>query len=146
MSANARKTIQWTPQQRAEQRAIREAFRDWHPGPEELIASGTATKLGLNVVHSPAQEVIKRLKAAREAAGLTLRDVSARCGIDSTVLERVENGETQNLTIDLLWRYAAAAGQRLVLSTKDVQDTRPVASRIERRVSKKTNGKKMRMA
>ena len=145
MSANARKTIQLTPQQRAEHRAIREAFRDWHPGPEELIASGAAAKLGLNVIHSPAQDVVRRLKAARKAAGLSLSDLATRCGIDQPALARLEKGDTQNLTLDLLWRYAAATGKRLLLSTKDVPDTRP-ASQTRRSPAKKTNGKKMRMA
>ena len=77
-----RKTIAWTPEQRAQHRVIRDAFREWHPGPEELIASGAAARIGLNVVHSPAQELLRNLKASREAAGLTLADVSARCGID----------------------------------------------------------------
>ena len=42
MSEKQRKTIQWTPEQRAQHQAIRDAFRDWHPGPEESIASGAA--------------------------------------------------------------------------------------------------------
>ena len=54
MSEKQRKTIQWTPEQRAQHQAIRDEFRDWHPGPEEVIASGAAARLGLNVVHSPA--------------------------------------------------------------------------------------------
>ncbi|HKI33287.1 MAG TPA: hypothetical protein VKA46_15650 [Gemmataceae bacterium] len=42
MTNKQRKTIQWTPEQQAEHQAVREAFQDWHPGPEELIASGAA--------------------------------------------------------------------------------------------------------
>jgi hypothetical protein len=125
MNENQRKTFQLTPEQRAQHQAIRDAFRDWHPGPEELIASGEATRLGLNVVYSPAQDLLRNLKAAREAAGLTLADVSARCGIDEAALSSLENGCTPNLTLDTLWRYAAGVGKRLVLTVKDVQDTRP---------------------
>jgi len=36
--------------------------------------------------------------AAREAAGLTLAGVSARCGIDQPALSRLENGHTPNPT------------------------------------------------
>lgn len=137
------KTIQWTPEQRAEHKAIRDAFRDWHPGPEELIASGVAAQLGLSVVHFPAQELLRDVKASREAAGLTLADVSARCGIDQPALSRLENGHTRNPTLDTLWRYAAAVGKRLVLSAEDVRDTRPVPSNAGRRVPKKAaTGKK----
>ena len=114
MSDNRRKTVQWTPEQRTQHQAIREAFRDWHPGPEELIASGAAARLGLDVVHSPAQELLRQLKASREAAGLTLADVSARCGIDQPAVSRLENGHTPNPTLDTLWRYAAAVGKRSV--------------------------------
>ena len=100
MSEKQRKTIQWTPEQRAQHQAIRDEFRDWHPGPEELIASGAAARLGLNVIYSPAQELLRHLKASREAAGLTLADVSVRCGMDQPTLSRLENGDTPNPALD----------------------------------------------
>lgn len=95
---------------------------------------GAAAELGLDVVHSPAQELLKSLKAAREAAGLTLADVSARCGIDQAALSLLEDGHTHNPTLDTLWRYAAATGKRLVLSAEDIPDTRPVPSNAARPV------------
>jgi DNA-binding XRE family transcriptional regulator len=128
MNDKHRQTNQRTAEQQAQHRAIREAFRDWHPGPEELIASGAAARLGLDVMYAPAHELLQRLKAAREAAGLTLADLSARCGIDQPALSRLENGHTRNPTLDTLWRYAAAVGQRLVLSTEAIRDTRPSAA------------------
>src|SRR5258708_30162813 len=112
MKSNQRKTIQWSPEQRAHHKAIREAFRDWHPGPEELIASGAAARLGLAVVHAPARELLLKLKASREASGLTLAEVSDRCGIDQPALSRLENDHTPNPTTDTLYRYAAAVGER----------------------------------
>jgi len=136
MNNKRRKTYELTPEQRARHRAIREAFRDWHPGPDELIASGAATRLGLNVIHFPAQELIRQLKASREAAGLTLADLSARCGIDQTALSRLENGHTPNPTVDTLWRYAAATGKRLLLSAEDITDTTRSTSAV-RHVPKK---------
>jgi DNA-binding XRE family transcriptional regulator len=146
MNDKQRKTIQWTPEQRAQHKAIREAFQDWHPGPEELIASGMAAQLGLNVIHSPAQVLLQHLKATREAAGLTLAHVSARCGIDQPALSRLENGHTPNPTVDTLWRYAAAVGKRLVLSAEDIRDTRSVASNGGRRRPKKATARKKRTA
>src|SRR5256714_12003733 len=92
MNDKQRKVIQFTPEQRAQHRAIRDAFRDWHPGPEELIASGAAARLGFDVVHSPARELLRQLKAAREAAGLTLADLSARCGSDQPAQSRLGDG------------------------------------------------------
>src|SRR3989442_11362698 len=132
MNDKQRKSIQWTPEQRAQHRAIRDAFRDWHPGPEELIASGAASQLGLDVVHSPARELLRHLKASREAAGLTLADVSARCGIDQPALSRLENGHTLNPTLDTLSRYAAPVRKPLVLATKDIHDTPPAPSNATR--------------
>lgn len=146
MTDKQRKTIAWTPEQRAQHQIIRETFREWHPGPEELIASGVAARLGLNVVHFPAQELLQRLKASREAAGLTLADVSARCGIDQPALSRLENGRTPNPTLDTLWRYAAAVGKRLVLTAVDIQDTRAAPSNAEHPPPKKAAARKKRTA
>ena len=146
MTNKKRKTIHWTPEQRAQQQAIRDAFRDWHPGPEELIASGAATRLGLNVIYSPEQELLRQLKASREAAGLTLADVSVRCGIDQPALSRLENGHTPNPTLDTLWRYAAAVGKRLVLSAEDIKDTRPAPSTSGRPVPKKAPASRKKTA
>ena len=120
------------------QREIRETFRDWHPGPEELIASGAAARLGLDVIYSPARDLLQKLKASREAAGLTLAEVSARCGIDQPALSRLENGHTQNPTLETLWRYAAALGKRLVLSTEDVPATRAASAPKKPTVNKRT--------
>ena len=146
MTDKQRKTIAWTPEQRAQHKAIRDAFREWHPGPEELIASGAAARLGLNVIHSPAQELLRHLKASREAAGLTLADVSARCGIDQPALSRLENGLTRNPTLDTLWRYAAGVGKRLVLTAEDIQDTRPAPAKTVRPAPKKAPGRKKKTA
>jgi hypothetical protein len=146
MKDRQRKAIHWTPEQRAQHKAIRDAFRDWHPGPEELIASGAAARLGLDVVYFPAQDLLRHLKASREAAGLTLAAVSGRCGIDQPALSRLENGHTQNPTLDTLWRYAAAVGKRLVLSAEDVPDTRAVPSNARRPVPKKAAARKKKMA
>ncbi len=137
MNNKRRKPIALTPEQRAKHQEIRDTFRDWHPGPEELIASGAAARLGLNVIYSPARDLLKKLKASREAAGLTLADVSARCGIDQPALSRLENGHTPNPTLETLWRYAAALGKRLVLSAEDLPvmlrartgDARPVTKK-----------------
>jgi transcriptional regulator with XRE-family HTH domain len=120
MNEKPRKKVTFTEEQRAQHRAIRDAFRDWHPGPEELIASGAAARLGLNVLFAPAQELLAELKQTREAAGLTLAEVSRRCGIDQPALSRLENGRNRNPTLDTLWKYAAL-GQRLVLSTENIE-------------------------
>jgi transcriptional regulator with XRE-family HTH domain len=120
MNDKPRKRNKLTAEQRARHQAIRDAFRDWHPGPEELIASGAAARLDLHVVYAPARALLAGLKQAREEAGLSLAEVAKRCRIDQPALSRLENGHNANPTVETLWKYAAALGKRLVLSTEDL--------------------------
>ncbi|MBV8128239.1 MAG: helix-turn-helix transcriptional regulator [Planctomycetaceae bacterium] len=129
--------VQWTAEDRARHRAIRAMFRNWHPSPEELIATGEAANFDLHGEYRELRPFVEEIKRAREAAGLTLAEVSRRCGIDQPALSRLENGHNKNPTLDTLWRYAAAIGRRLVLTTEAIRDTRPaqgkaVAVRHER--------------
>lgn len=117
--------IKLTAEDRARHKAIREMFRDWHPSPEELIASGEAANFDLHGEYRELRPFIEQMKQAREEAGLTLAEVSQRCGIDQPALSRLENGHNRNPTLDTLWRYAAAVGKRLVLTTEAIRDTRP---------------------
>jgi DNA-binding XRE family transcriptional regulator len=117
--------IQWTAEDRARHKAIRELFRHWHPSPEELIASGEGAHFDLHGEYRFLRPLLEELKQARAAAGLTLAEVSRRCGIDQPALSRLENGHNKNPTLDTLWRYAAAVGRRLLLTTEAIRDTRP---------------------
>ena len=58
--------------------------------------------------------------------------MSRRCGIDQPALSRLENGHNKNPTLDTLWRYAAAVGRRLVLTTEAIRDTRPAQAKAKR--------------
>jgi ribosome-binding protein aMBF1 (putative translation factor) len=55
---------------------------------------------------------IQQLKEAREAAGLTLADVSARTGMAVESLSRLETGAQTNPTWKTLGQYALAVGRR----------------------------------
>ncbi len=123
---NARK-VEFTPEQRAEQCRLRELFQDWHPSPEELIASGEGVNFALFGEYPGLRPFLVELKQAREQAGLSLADVARRCGIDKAALSRLENGQNANPTIDTLWRYAAALGKRLLLGAADIASTRAPA-------------------
>ena len=51
--------------------------------------------------------LLELLKRTREAVGLTLAEVSRRCGIDEPARSRLENGHNANPTMDWLefnWR------------------------------------------
>jgi hypothetical protein len=130
--AKARTTVQWTAEDRARHQAIRDMFRHWHPSPEELIASGEGANFDLHGEYRELRPFVEEIKLARETAGLTLAEVSRRCGIDQPALSRLENGHNQNPTLDTLWRYAAAVGRRLVLSTEAIRDTRPTSVKTKR--------------
>jgi hypothetical protein len=49
----------------------------------------------------------------------------------SPALSRLENGHDQNPTLETLWRNAAAAGRRPVVTTEPIPDTRPSATRAK---------------
>jgi DNA-binding XRE family transcriptional regulator len=124
--------VQWTAKDRARHRAIRAMFRDWHPSPEELIATGEGANFNLRGEYRELRPFVEEIKRAREAAGLTLAEVSRRCGIDQPALSRLENGHNKNPTLDTLWRYAAAVGRRLILTTETLRDTRPARGKAKR--------------
>ena len=65
---------------RARHQAIQDMFRDWHPSPEELMASSEKTRPPRRI--SRVRGLVAEIKQAREAAGLTLAGLSRRCGID----------------------------------------------------------------
>ena len=128
-AAKVRAGVEWTAEDHARHQAIREKFRDWHPSPEELIATGEGAAFDLHGEHRQLRPLVEELKRVRQAAGLTLAEVSRRCGIDEPALSRLENGRNRNPTLDTLWRYAAAIGRRLVLATEAIADTRPASSK-----------------
>ncbi|HKA08832.1 MAG TPA: helix-turn-helix transcriptional regulator [Gemmataceae bacterium] len=56
------------------------------------------------------RDFVRQLKEAREAAGLTLADVSARSGLAVESLSRLETGAQTNPTWKTLGLYALAVG------------------------------------
>jgi transcriptional regulator with XRE-family HTH domain len=129
-----------TPQQKAEEKEAREMFQNWKPGPEELLASG---RWQGHIIVEGQQEfwkTIRRVRALREVQGLTLKDVSERCGIDVGTLSKLENGKQANPTLFTILLYVGAVGKRLHFSIRQ----RPlVAFKVEeiREESAETNGK-----
>lgn len=65
------------------------------------------------------QDLLAQLKAAREAKGLSLADVTERTGMDRSALSKLETGQRANPTVETLVRYADAVGKRLVVSLTD---------------------------
>src|SRR5882724_13194924 len=65
------------------------------------------------------QELLTQLKAAREAKGLSLADLTELTGMDRSALSKLETGQRANPTVETLVRYAEAVGKRLVVSLTD---------------------------
>ena len=63
---------------------------------------------------------IQQLKEAREAAGLTLADISARTGMAIESLSRLETGAQTNPTWKTLGLYATAVGRKPHLTAEVV--------------------------
>lgn len=101
-----------TPEEAANYKAIREQVAEELP---DLIARHHQRMAALDRM----QELLAQLKAAREAKGLSLADLTELTGMDRSALSKLETGQRANPTIETLVRYAEAVGKRLVVSLAD---------------------------
>ncbi len=101
-----------TPEQAPTYRVIREPVEDEIP---ELIANRTKRVSALEEFEG----LITSLKAAREAKGLSLADLSDLTGMDRSALSKLETGQRPNPTLETLARYAGAVNKRLVVTLVD---------------------------
>ena len=101
-----------TPEEAAKYQAVREQVAEELP---DLIARHHERTAALDHL----QELLSQLKAAREAKGLSLADVTERTGMDRSALSKLETGQRANPTVETLARYAEAVGKRLVVSLTD---------------------------
>jgi predicted transcriptional regulator len=101
-----------TPEEAAKYRTIREHVAEELP---DLIARHHERTASLDQVH----ELVLQLKAAREAKGLSLADLTELTGMDRSALSKLETGQRGNPTVETLVRYAEAVGKHLVVSLVD---------------------------
>ena len=66
-----------------------------------------------------ARQRLAFLREARERAGLSLEQVAERMGVDKSNLAKLE--KAGNPTVETLERYAAALGQRLVMTLEPAE-------------------------
>src|SRR5438309_4242874 len=102
-----------TSEEAAKYKAIREQVAEELP---DLIARHHERMATRDQLH----ELLIQLKAAREAKGLSLSDLTELTGMDRSALSKLETGQRANLTVETLVRYADAVGKRLVVSLTDV--------------------------
>jgi ribosome-binding protein aMBF1 (putative translation factor) len=101
-----------TAEEAAKYKTIREQVAKELP---ELIARHHERMCALDQLN----DLLEQLKAAREAKGLSLADLTELTGMDRSALSKLETGQRANPTVDTLVRYAEAVGKRLVVSLTD---------------------------
>jgi len=107
--ATDQKTPTLTPEQQARVAASRErAVIDRQLGTEGPPFNPDLTPAA--PCYAQLRAGVERLRAAREAAGLTQADVSAATGLALETLSRLEAGAATNPTWQTLARYAVAVG------------------------------------
>jgi DNA-binding Xre family transcriptional regulator len=98
-----------TPEEAANYKAVREQVAGELP---ELIARHHERVASLDQL----EVLLVQLKAAREAKGMSLSDLTELTGMDPSALSKLESGQRPNPTVETLVRYAEAVGKRLVVS------------------------------
>ena len=101
-----------TPEEAARYKTIREQVAGELP---ELLDRHHARMTTLDQVH----DLVQQLKAAREAKGLSLADMTNLTGMDRSALSKLETGQRVNPTVQTLVRYAEGVGKRLVVALAD---------------------------
>ena len=106
------RTRRLTPAEAARYKAIRRQIAGELP---DLIARHH------EATHEQLLKLLVELKAAREAKGLSLADLTDLTGMDRSALSKLETGQRANPTMETLVRYAEAVGKRLVVALADVE-------------------------
>jgi DNA-binding XRE family transcriptional regulator len=101
-----------TPDEAAKYRQVREQVERELP---ELVARHQERMTTLESLET----LFPQLKAAREARGLSLSELTALTGIDRSALSKLESGQRPNPTLHTLVRYADAVGKQLVVALAD---------------------------
>jgi DNA-binding XRE family transcriptional regulator len=104
-----------TPEEAARYKAVRDQVAGELP---DLIARHHERAAARDQL----QELLRQLKAAREARGLSLADLTERTGMDRSALSKLETGQRPNPTLETLVRYAEAVGKRLVVSLAEARE------------------------
>lgn len=96
---------------RKRHREIRERIQREKPTLDQVIESGEYAEPVALGEYLAISDAMRELREARKAAGLSLADVSEKCGMDVPALSRLESGRHSNPTIETLSRYAKAIGR-----------------------------------
>jgi transcriptional regulator with XRE-family HTH domain len=114
----------------AARRRVEAARRDFahKPSPSEFLTPQEMVDAA--PFYFVLREYIRQLKKTREAAGLTLADISARTGMAVEYLSRLETGAQTNPTWKTLGTYAKALGGQPQLTLTLVGSTAVLEQKI----------------
>jgi transcriptional regulator with XRE-family HTH domain len=98
------------------------------PAPSELLTSQELADAA--PFYFVLREYIRQLKEARETAGLTLAEVSARTGMAVEYLSRLETGTQTNPTWKTLGTYAKAIGRQPQLTLTPISATAALKQQV----------------
>jgi len=117
MSADKPKkpTVSVSQARRQAFRHIREELGACRPTLEDALSSGEYEGPYRMGDYWETAKAIVRLRQAREAAGLSQRELAQRTGIDATAISRVESGRQPNVTLRTLQRLANGVGRWFLL-------------------------------
>jgi len=110
--------IERSPEENRRLLDIQARFQAGRPGLQDLLASGDATEVIPHSEYLDLLAMLGKLKKHRELRGLSLSDVADRCGMDRSAINRLENGQYLNPTIDTRYRYAQAVGAEIGFSVR----------------------------
>ena len=91
--------------------------RDELENDPDIHRQGLAIKAECESRQREFADVMAALKTAREAAGLSLRDVEEKTGINKSNLSLLENGKG-NPTLETVRRIAEAIGRRVLITVE----------------------------
>jgi ribosome-binding protein aMBF1 (putative translation factor) len=101
-----------TDEEAAKYRQIRELIERDKP---DIAAQVRARKAELKEL----DRLFDELRAAREAAGMSLADLHKQTGIDASMLSKLETGARTNYTLETVQRYATAVGKKILFTLGD---------------------------
>jgi len=113
-----RHLLERTPEQKAEERRIRELHRE---NPIRVVPTDTID--GEDVVQL--LKFVNLIRKEREAQGLSLEQLAERAGMDVAALSRLESAQNFNPTAATMFRLARALGKSLSVGFASPSQTDP---------------------
>jgi ribosome-binding protein aMBF1 (putative translation factor) len=111
-----------TPEQEAEEQAIRERFQHEKSTLQDLVDRGDIAAVFTMGEYWELRKTFAALRALREQQGLSISELARRTGIDEAMISRLEGGHVDNLSIVAMTQYAQALGKRVVVRLVDAAE------------------------